>query len=197
MHLWHGKFPFDRFFVFYRWRRQSAHKAKNLKNAAAFNRINTVVEMFSSGYINSTDISCRPTSIGRLSRCTLQSRVEIKFPLRAITCDTLVRLPQNTLCPEVPLLWLATFITCICIFDICHNQTSNGFFPNNPLLVLLFSREETIVDLSFSFFFPNSSFLQRLLSSCKRSPGNSWYWRKIVLTNYILLLSDACQQTDR
>ena len=109
MHLWHGKFPFDRFFVFYRWRRQSAHKAKNLKNAAAFNRINTVVEMFSSGYINSTDISCRPTSIGRLSRCTLQSRVEIKFPLRAITCDTLVRLSQNTLCPEVPLLWLGDF----------------------------------------------------------------------------------------
>ena len=66
IHIWHGKFPFDRFFVFYRWRRQSAHKAKNLKNAAAFNRINTIVEMFSSGYINSTDISCRPTSIGRL-----------------------------------------------------------------------------------------------------------------------------------
>ena len=153
MHLWHGKFPFDRFFVFYRWRRQSAHKAKNLKNAAAFNRINTVVEMFSSGYINSTDISCRPTSIGRLSRCTLQTGWKQKFPLRAITCDTLVRLPQNTLCPEVPLLWLAIFITCICIFDIYHNQTSNGLFPNNPLLVLLFSREETIVDLSFSFFF--------------------------------------------
>ena len=196
MHLWHGKFPFDRFFVFYRWRRQSAHKAKNLKNAAAFNRINTVVKMFSSGYINSTDISCRPTSIGRLSRCTLQSRVEIKFHLRAITCDTLVRLPQNTLCREVPLIILiSNFWHLYMHFWHCHNQTSNGFFPNH-LLVLLFSREETIVDLSFSFFFPNSSFLQRLLSSCKRSPGNSWYGRKIVLTNYILLLSDACQQTD-
>ena len=69
--------------MFYRWRRQSAHKAKNLKNAAAFNRINTVVEMFSSGYINSTGISCRPTSIGRLSRCTLQSRVETKLSFKS------------------------------------------------------------------------------------------------------------------
>ena len=77
---------------------------KNLTNAAVFNRINTVVEMFSSGYINSTDISCRPSSIGRFSRCTLQNRVEIKFHLRAVTCNTSVRLPQNTLCREVPLL---------------------------------------------------------------------------------------------
>ena len=49
-----------------------------------FNRIITVVEMFSSGYISSTYISCRPSSIKRFSRCTLQSRVEIKFYLRAL-----------------------------------------------------------------------------------------------------------------
>ena len=49
-----------------------------------FNRIITVVEVFSSGYISSTYISCRPSSISRFSRCTLQSRVEIKFYLRAL-----------------------------------------------------------------------------------------------------------------
>ena len=43
------------------------------------------------------------------------------------------------------------FLTSICIFDVRHNQTSNGFFPNH-LLVLLFGREESIVDLSFSLF---------------------------------------------
>ena len=130
-----------------------------------FNRIITVVEMFSSGYISSTYISCRPSSISRFSRCTLQKPGGNKILFKS----TLVRLPQNTLCREVPLLWLAIFDTCICIFDICHNQTSNCFFPNH-LRVLLFSREETIEDFLFS---PNSSFLQRLLSSCKRSSGNS------------------------
>ena len=110
-----------------------------------FNRIITVVEMFSSGYISSTYISCRPSSISRFSRCTLQKPGGNKILFKS----TLVRLPQNTLCREVPLLWLAIFDTYICIFDICHNQTSNGFFPNH-LLVLLCSREETSADPHFS-----------------------------------------------
>ena len=43
------------------------------------------------------------------------------------------------------------FLISFCIFDVRHNQTSNGFFPNH-LLVLLFGREESIVDFCFSLF---------------------------------------------
>ena len=65
-----------------------------------------------------------------------------------------------------------------------------------PIIFSYFYSIERKALWTFVFlFFPNSSFLQRLFSGCKRSKGNSWHKRKIGLTDYILLLNDACQQT--